>query len=731
MTAPTEEELLAGCAAEPIHLPGAIQPHGALLACTEPDLTVVQVSANTGAVFGRAPDDLLGAALGEVLPAPALDELFGPETDAVAERTPIGVVLEGRTYDVFAHRRGGVLIVELEPGDGHDGEGLYPGLRRALRRLQQATSLPALSGALAAEVRRLTGFDRVMVYRFDAEWNGEVIGEAVADGVESFLGLRYPASDIPPQARALYLESWIRLIADVEYEPVPLVGAAEPLDLGLAALRSVSPVHRQYLRNMGVAASMSVSLVDGGRLWGLVACHHESGPHRPSQRVRAAAELLGQTGSLLLTATEGPEAYEHAIAVGAGVARLLDALSTARGSLAEALTADPAPLLELTGATGAAVRMGDTLVTAGETPDEAMLADILGWLRWQGRQLVAVDSLARADGRFESLKDVASGVLGVRLSGRGESWVVWFRPEVLRTVEWGGDPSAHGVDVDERGVARLSPRSSFARWTEEVRLRSRPWSEEEQGAARQVGEHLDRVIVRQAEERAELSATLQGALLLEELPDVPGASLAARYRPAGDSPIGGDWYDLFFLPDGRTALALGDVAGHGVAVAPIMAQLRHALRAYLLQEGSPASAIERLGELLDWLLPTELASLVVADFAPGAGRLRVANAGHLPPLLVEPGGAARLIAVDRGPALGVGRAVSYADTTVELPRGASIVLYTDGLVERRGEPLDQSLERLVRVASGAAADLEALCDRLVAAAPGSDDVTLLALRSEA
>jgi serine phosphatase RsbU (regulator of sigma subunit) len=266
-----------------------------------------------------------------------------------------------------------------------------------------------------------------------------------------------------------------------------------------------------------------------------------------------------------------------------------------------------------------------------------------------------------------------------------------------------------------------------------VRLRSLPWTPAERGAAKQVGDHLDRVLVRRAEERAELAATLQRALLLEELPEVTGATLIARYRPAGDAPVGGDWYDVFFLPDGRTVLALGDVAGHGIAVAPIMAQLRHAVRAYVLQSPSPGVAMGRLGELLDWLLPTELASLVLADFTPSTRRLRVANAGHLPPLLVRPGAGAELLALDKGPALGLSADAEYRDAELELPPGSSIVLYSDGLVERRGEALDEAMARLLDAASDVerGGDLHALCDRLVAMSAADDDVTLLALRSDA
>ena len=216
--------------------------------------------------------------------------------------------------------------------------------------------------------------------------------------------------------------------------------------------------------------------------------------------------------------------------------------------------------------------------------------------------------------------------------------------------------------------------------------------------------------------------------LLAPLPELPGVDLAARYRPAGDAPIGGDWYDLVPLGSARLALSLGDVAGHGLSVAPVMAQLRHALRADLLAEVSPSEAVGRLDELLHRVFPTELASVVVAEFEPASGRLRVANAGHLPPLVVAPGSVPRLLDTDRGPALGLSEDSAYAETELVLAAGTTLVLYTDGLVERRGEALDASLARLRATAAEPVDDLDALCDRLVERADHDDDVTLLAMR---
>src|SRR3712207_2188807 len=300
-----DEDALRRCADEPIAVPGAIQPHGALLAVTEPDLAVVVTSANAADVLGATP-----ASLADVLTPADLDRLRAGLAGDLAELNPLRVAVGGTEVDLVVHRADGLLVTEWEPlaGAGQAGAACHRRLPMVLQRLSAGGTLEELTAALAREVRELTGFDRVMVYRFDPECNGEVVAEDRRAVPEPFLGLRYPASDIPAQARALYATNWLRLIPDATYRRVPLEPAVNPLtgrplDLSGAVLRSVSPVHLEYLANMGVVASMSVSLLDRRRLWGLIACHSYRGPHRPSYADRVAAEFLGRTASLLLQTT--------------------------------------------------------------------------------------------------------------------------------------------------------------------------------------------------------------------------------------------------------------------------------------------------------------------------------------------------------------------------------------------------------------------------------------------
>lgn len=735
-------DALEECAREPIRIPGSVQGHGALLAVTEPRLVVRVVSTNTDEVLGIPHERLLGAELAATLGSAFAATVRRAVTGVLDEVNPVAAEI-GRSgaataFDIVLHRTGGLLVLELEPAAGPvDGDGVdlsWRALRRPIRRLHDARTLADLARTTAEEVRALTGFDRVMVYRFDHEWNGEVVAEERRDDMEPYLGLRYPASDIPPQARELYRTSWLRLIAEVDGPTAPLVPTENPLDgapldLGHAALRSVSPVHLEYLRNMGVGASMSISLLDQGKLWGLIACHHDT-PHRPRYAVRAAAELLGQTASLLLATTEDAEEYEAELALGEALARLLQDVAVPADDLAGHLLEDPEPLLTLTGAAGVALRLGTGLRRFGHTPPAARIDDVAAhlWRRATGNVAVT-DRLAADDDTFLDIVDTASGVLAVRIDDRDDRWVMWFRPEELQRIDWGGDPRTSKVETAPEGTPRLHPRTSFARWSETVRLCALPWSERQVAAAATLGRHVGDVVRRRAQREAATAAGLQRALLLEHLPEIPGLSMAVRYVPAAHEPVGGDWYDLFFLADDRVGLTLGDVAGHGMEVAGIMAQLRHGLRAYLVRGEHPGVALAELNGLTHHLLPRELATVVVADYEPATARLRIANAGHLPPMLVRSDGEAVLTDLTRGPALGVLPDVTYGESVVTLSPGDTLLVFSDGLVERRGESIDDGLERLRAAASGRTGDVEALLDHLLDET-SDDDVTILAIRAD-
>lgn len=483
---------LTNCEDEPIRVPGLIQPHGALIAAGAADGVISHASENLAEFLGVGPMEAIGRRLsdlvGEAALLPGATDVGVPEDGSPP--TYIFTALPGPAgagCDAIVHRAGRRIVLEFEPARGRSegtaGE-LHHLTRAAVAALRRAPSLAAMYDECARRVREISGFDRVMVYRFDDEWNGAVAAESRRDDLEPFLGLHYPASDIPAQARELYARNWLRFIPDRDYAPraiLPPCGpsSAAPLDLGRSVLRSVSPIHLQYLRNMGVGASMSISLLEGDRLWGLIACHHYSPRYVPYD-VRTTCEMLAQVMSMQLVAREGQERSgygERMQSIRAGLA----ARVARTEDVAVALTEPSSALMEFLDATGAAVVVGGEVGRVGLTPGEDEILEVCNRLADRGvGELFATDRLGAELG-LEAVGTVAAGLLTVTIAADGRDRVMWFRPEQVREVNWAGDP-AKSVAKSE-GAARLSPRGSFALWKQVVRGRCRPWSPGEIAAA--------------------------------------------------------------------------------------------------------------------------------------------------------------------------------------------------------------------------------------------------------
>ena len=518
-TGPPDQADLANCDREPIQVPGSIQPHGLLLALAEPGLEVIQASFNVDsmlgmdarAVLGRAVDDLIGPDLARALRG-SLDNPLLSRQPFLLSKGPLAVG-DGRPFDATVHRAEGALILELEPAlidDASAFRNLYPLVRASLASLEESTGVRDACRVAASEVRRITGFDRVLIYRFDEDWNGTVIAEDRNDSLPSYLDLRFPASDIPAQARALYRANRVRSIPDAGYRPVPIVpatdpGTGRPLDLSFASLRSVSPAHVEYMANMGTAASMSISILRDGELWGLISCHH-SEPRLVPFEVRTACDFLGQVLSLQVAAKQQADDSRRRIGRKSVQVRLLAGM-TEGDDFVEGLARHEADLLALVDAQGAAILHDGRCVLLGQVPDEARVVRIADWLEREGRDDVhAADSLAGPFDDAEAIKDVASGLLAIATSKLHRGYLLWFRPEVIRTVNWGGDPSKP-AEVEEGG--RIHPRRSFEAWKETVRLKARPWHPAEVEAATELRNAIVGIVLRRAEERAQLSAELE------------------------------------------------------------------------------------------------------------------------------------------------------------------------------------------------------------------------------
>jgi light-regulated signal transduction histidine kinase (bacteriophytochrome)/DNA-binding response OmpR family regulator len=474
------------CEREPIHVPGTIQPHGVLLNLRESDLAITEVSVNALDVLGVDAQNLLQQPLMRFIDDGCMEHLreaFGLRNVAVVNPVLVELRNDQRSvFDGILHRYGGALIFELEPRRTREEryvQNAASNIGGALELLQSTQDIQTLCETTAEEVRRIAGFDRVMVYKFDPEWNGEVIAEAKAEDVGSYLHHRFPASDIPPQARKLYTLNWIRFIPTVDYRPAGLLGTAdlaEPLDMSFSILRSVSPIHLEYLKNMGVTASMSISLLYDGRLWGLVACHHRSPRYLP-YAIRQNCQLIGQAASSQVRVQEATSNYSYHTERTSIRAKFIEHIAGVQ-HFAEGLTGFHPNLLDFVEASGAAVFWEDQYTTVGETPDEGTLGRLRDWVRYRiSESLYWTDALPSLYESAAQWKDVASGLLVLELLQERGCYVMWFRPEVVRTVTWGGNPNK-AIDVDEQ-TGRINPRKSFEAWKQTVRLRSLPWAPHE------------------------------------------------------------------------------------------------------------------------------------------------------------------------------------------------------------------------------------------------------------
>lgn len=731
---------LASCEEEPIHIPGAIQPHGVLLAVDPGTLEVVVASANceaeTGVPLAQAVGSPLSAFVGEE-PAALIGRRAEEQTfrEPMILRLPTSVTgtLGGVEVDISLHLSGSRLVVELETlGRPRSVMLSYQSARSAMARLSQETTVLGLAAQLAREVASLTAFDRVMVYRFDQDWNGEVIAEERREDLNPFLGLHYPATDIPAQARRLYTVNWTRLISDVHYVPVPLEPVRDPatgapLDLSHSTLRSVSPIHLEYLQNMGVTASMSISLVVEGELWGLIACHHYSGPHRPSQDARAAAEFLGQVASQQIAERQRSDAREETLVTRTTLARIVGRVAASSRATVEALLDDP-EILPLMGATGAAVSYDGQLRMIGEVPPvDALPLIVHALLGPEDGSTGHTDRVVHLDERLAGYDDLPAGALAI--GTLPDRWIVWFRPELEQTVDWGGDPRNKEVAAAEDPALRLSPRKSFEKWREVVRGRSRAWTETDVEAARDMRARVNGLILKRSRDQIEVAESLQRSVLADGAPTLEGLRVAVRYASAATYQLGGDWWDCVELGGGRVAFVIGDVAGHGVSAVAAMTQVRAALRAYLFAGHETGESLDQLDRFMSALLGEQIASAQIVVVDRQARRLEVASAGHPPPLLLPPDPETPLNPVAR-PVLGLGAGRATV-TAVDVPAGTTLLMYTDGLVERRGTDLFESLDLLSRTAGEGpgSQDLDHWVDRVLADMPaqGDDDTTVLAL----
>lgn len=509
------------CEREPIHVPGSIQPNAVMLAAETGTLAIVAFSDNVREIVDPAEPPLAGRPLGDVLPPDLVAAIRARLASATLDegrsvrrrlRFPAP---DGPAYHAVAHAHAGRVIVELErepdaPEDFPTASQIDTEL--AVGRLRAADTLAGAARIAALEVRAFTGFESVLVYRFDADWNGEAVAEdKVADWSRSLLGLRFPASDIPAQARALYTKAKSRFVIDRDSVPVGLAaapGAGDgPIDLTFAQHRTLSPIHLEYQRNLGVDGSMSISIMVEGRLWGLMIGHHRR-PHYVAPETRAAATVLTDAFAMRVQEIESRRLWAERQAHLDVEGRLVRGLAHTDDFVA-ALTGGATTLLDLFGATGAGIVSGGRVTLIGRAPPDEAVAAIAGWLKHR----VAASETSYSSGTFTlecpeaaAHREVASGLLAAFVDAPRDNLLLWFRPEVPSTVTWGGDPRKPVLAGS--GPVAVLPRRSFERWVEERTGYASPFAEWQVQLAVSLAQAVEGVVLRQRREIDELTGLL-------------------------------------------------------------------------------------------------------------------------------------------------------------------------------------------------------------------------------
>jgi len=494
---------LTNCEHEPIHIPGQIQPHGFLLGITL-QWKIDFCSENVAAYFGISHNQMLGKDFAAVFGVTAENEILAyTNGDEFKDAFPLEIELLGSLFQINIHKSEGIYILEAELlfADQEKLADAYKQTIQFVSQMNKTTSLKDLCALVAQGTREITGYDRVMIYRFDEQYNGEVFAEDCREDLEPFLGLHYPHTDIPAQARELYIKNLLRLIVDIDYEPVPIYTVDDKegknLDLSLSILRSTSPIHVEYLKNIGVGATLTISLIHHGKLWGLIACHHYS-KKNISPEIRLAAKLQGQFITSQIDIRQSNDEYLSAQKTNLALEQLTSLeLPVLKESLEKIVSAPQ--LLEIANASGVSIITRDKIYKNGLTPSDEQIIDLVRHLKSKkNTDFFSTNKISDHFPEFDENSNFA-GIIYHSLGSNGH--VIWFRPETISEIKWGGDPEKRIVK-DSKG---LHPGNSYNIYKQIVKNQSSNWKLYEINAASQythtLHNHLILIMLSEEEEK--------------------------------------------------------------------------------------------------------------------------------------------------------------------------------------------------------------------------------------
>lgn len=478
------------CGSLPLNFINQVQPYGILLVLDKEQLNIIQVSANIDTELGLEPETVLDTPLGNYILPVQLENLKQRLSAVAQDKLPFtftfDVAGEPKDYLSITHSKEEYIILELERIDHSEVIDtsfltVYQELRYTMSSVEMASTTVDVCNIAIGELKRISGFDRIMIYQFDEEWNGTVIAEVLEEGMEPYLGLRFPASDIPKQARALYERNPYRQIPDRNYTPIKLYPVVNPLtqtftDLADCNLRSVAAVHLEYLKNMNVVASMSTRIIKDNKLWGLISCHHREARFMNYEKC-AVFELLSGIISGKIGALKNKEDFAYNLKLQDIQASLVEQLYSGN-NLFDGLLNKDITILNLLNVTGVVIAHNRRIATAGNVPTPNEINDLILWLQSNNiGKVYHTSNLSNVYDNAAQFGEKASGMIVLPIQPEKGEFIIGFRPEVIQQVSWGGNPNeAINFEADKKNY---HPRNSFRIWQQTVKHTSVPWHNQE------------------------------------------------------------------------------------------------------------------------------------------------------------------------------------------------------------------------------------------------------------